>query len=272
MMLGDDDWTVRVLSALTGNPLKVFQIGQDTVIEGIKNEEFYIEVEVPIKHHSKFLLRDNATQFNATVQIDGTCIGVSWILTASTPKHVFTYSLVSGNKCALVFVEPEAIPYENEAEAKRNIEKNKVSPVGTIVVEVWTSTSGGIGSGSSATIAAKPAVAETKKFYEMPSLGLGKGRVLKAGRNTHKVNRINKIGTKTIKVQTSLMIDLLVRLQLQKEIELRNQQNPPQASIAAAAAAASVSVSVPPPSKKQRKDDKDEAVDAPKVHIFIDLT
>ena len=48
MMLGDDDWTVRILSALTGNPLKVFQIGQDSVIEGIKNEEFYIEVEVPI--------------------------------------------------------------------------------------------------------------------------------------------------------------------------------------------------------------------------------
>ena len=126
-MLGDDDWTVRVLSALTGNPLKVFQIGQDSVIEGIKNEEFYIEVEVPIKQHSKYLLRDNATQFNAAVQIDGTTIGVSWILTASTPKHVFTYSLISGNKCALVFVEPEAIPFENEAEAKRNIEKNKVT-------------------------------------------------------------------------------------------------------------------------------------------------
>ena len=175
MMLGDDDWTVRILSALTGNPLKVFQIGQDSVIEGIKNEEFYIEVEIPIKHHSKFLIRDNATQFNATVLIDGTTIGVSCSLSASTPKHVFTHSLVSGNKCALVFVEPEAIPFENEAEAKRNIEKNKLSPVGKVVVEVWTSTTAGVCSGSSAAIAAKPAVAETKKFTRCPALAWVKG-------------------------------------------------------------------------------------------------
>ena len=104
---------------------------------------------------------------------------------------------------------------------------------------------------------------------------MGKGRVLGADTITTyiSVNRINKIGSKTIKVQTSLMIDLLVRRQLQEEIELRNLQNPPQASITAAAAAAgSSSVSAPSPSKKQRKDDKDDADDAPKERIFIDLT
>jgi len=272
MQLGDEDWTVRVLSAQTGNPLKVFQIGQDSVVEGIKNEEFYIEVEVPIHHHSKFLLRDNATQLNATVKIDGTTIGVTRSLTAFSPKNVFTYSLVSGLKCALVFVEPTAIPFENEAEAKLNIEKNKASTVGTIVVDIWTSTAGSRkkSSGRSAAIA-KPAVPETKKFYEMPSLGICKERVLGPNNKTcTRTNRINKIGTKTIKVQTSLMIDLLVRLQLQKEMEIRNQQNPPQASIAAAFSSVSE-----PSSKKQRKGDKDKAVDAPKEpkeRILIDLT
>ena len=236
---------MRIISADTLRALKENVIDSQVIFEGLKNEEFYIEVAVPIHHHARFLARDAADKLAAYVKIDGKSIGYFSIL-SSTPSRL-DHMYLGDQKMSLMLVEPDKIPFHDVEDAKENARKNKDSTVGCIQVKIWTirrkvvkvaaaaaSSSSSSSSAAAAAAAAvatlKPKVGDTKKFYEQPSLGIGAGRALGSSSSssssagagkattTTQTTKVKEIGDKTVRVQTAVMCQLLRQLEMQKEI------------------------------------------------------
>eukprot|EP00128_Syssomonas_multiformis_P013805 Colp12_sorted_trinity150504_noHs@33592 len=225
-----DEFTLDVMDARTDQPLQRTTVDGRTFVCAEAGLEFYIRVS--IADPERFIRK--AKFLGAHCRIDGVSCGREVKLTHMLPENPYLYfreQYVGNEKLTLTFQQPHFVEYQNEAEEKEFVEKNKSSPIGTVVVDVWTSNEkvtrekpryvgnnnmsdnqnqqGQVNNDPNNKI-----VYDTYKFYNRPSFSVGMGRSIGyTSQSNSKSTYRNRQMLATLKVwfQSQLVIDVLKR-------------------------------------------------------------
>ena len=167
---------VQVFEKKTKLPYTQHFVSGEVVIVSKPLDEFYLEVSARPEDIERCMLSDpNADYVTVYVSVDGNNVGVSERLTMLYPIAIFKYYVdESMMKKALVFVEPSVVAYQDESEAKQNVERNKDSPAGQITVRVVLSKATPLGNFAPSAVSTTH-VLDTKKPFDRPDLGIGLG-------------------------------------------------------------------------------------------------
>jgi len=210
-----NDIQIKLLKSGDRSAYQSTMIAGRCYIAACEGEEFIIEVICnnfeQYKRKCKY-----SEKIIASVKIDGDSLGycqpVCLIRGNGIIREAYTsfnYTLSNKGMQALQFYPPDLKPFRDEYEAKSNISLNKLSPVGTIVVELWTSISETKISYPSGNSPSKKTVADTKKFFDRPSVGTTHGRFLGNKVFTIVYNRINCVGSAKILYHNPIVIKVL---------------------------------------------------------------
>ena len=222
------DWpmTVSLIDPKTKVPWKQQVIDGKTYYACKAGDEFNIKVMADPDVIQQLIKSDpRADQISVCVKVDGICVGVSLVLSLTHSVCTFEYFVSGSSKLAFVIKEPPVDPFQDENEAKANVERNKSSLVGSITVELKLSKSTPVGQ-YVAPVFSEARVPDTKKPFDRPDLGIGRGADLGPVVYGVGAQLFSSVGVKTVHVTSQAQLSYL------------KMKSDPQAASAAVAAAA----------------------------------
>ena len=118
-----------------------------------------------------------ADQLCIVVCVDGKSVGYSQCLNSVRCAAIFEYIVSGPSTMSFAIKVPPVDPFQDENEAKENVERNKASSVGKITVELKVARSTPSGP-YAAPVFSDTHVLDTKKPFDRPDLGVGVGTIL----------------------------------------------------------------------------------------------